>query len=74
MHAIVCVTVKVSRVILRKYNDGKMDEFKDSNDFQNFVCISNRLVVERLQLYCELLENITLCVSFNLTFRRKKTC
>ena len=52
----------------------KWTNLKAATDFQNFVCISNRLVVERLQLYCELLENITFCVSFNLTFREKKTC
>ena len=49
----------------------KWTNLKAATDFQNFVCISNRLVVERLQLYCELLENITFCVSFNLTFRQK---
>ena len=51
----------------------KWTNLKAATDIQNFVCISNRLVVERLQLYCELLENITFCVSFNLTFS-KKTC
>ena len=52
---------------------GKWTNLKAATDFQNFKCISNRLVVERLQLYIELLENITFCVSFNLTFRNK-TC
>ena len=37
----------------------KFTNLKAPTDFKNCVCISNRLVVERLQLYCELLENIT---------------
>ena len=49
----------------------KWTNLKAATAFQNFVCISNRLVVERLQLNCELLENITFFVSFNLTFRGK---
>ena len=51
----------------------KWTNSKAATDFQNCMCISNRLVVERLQLYSELLENITFCASFNLTFK-KKTC
>ena len=71
MRAIVCVTVKFSRVFLHEYNDGKWKNFKDATAFQIFVCISNRLVLrkKKTQLYCELLENITFCVSFTLTFR-----
>ena len=52
----------------------KWTNLKAATDIQNFVCISNRLVVERLQLYCELLENITFCVSFKLTLSKIKTC
>ena len=52
----------------------KWTNLKAATAFQKCVCISNRLVVERFHLYCELLENITFCVSFNLTFRKKKSC
>ena len=48
----------------------KWKSLKAATAFQIFACISNRLVLrKKSQLYCELLENITFCVSFNLTFR-----
>ena len=70
MRAIVCVTVKFSRVFLHEYNDGKMEEFKGCNRFPDFFVYFKQISVEKKsQLYCELLENIMFCVSFNLTFR-----
>ena len=70
MRAIVRVTVKFSRVFLHEYSDGKMEEFKGCNRFPDFCVYFKQISVEKKsQLYCELLENITFCVSFNLTFR-----
>ena len=70
MCVIVCVTVNFSRVFLHEYNDGKMEEFKGCNRFPDFCVYFKQISFEKQsQLYCELLENITFCVSFNLTFR-----
>ena len=43
----------------------KRKNLKAATAFQIFVCS----VEKKSQLYCELLENITFCVSFNLTLR-----
>ena len=68
MRSIVCVTVKFSRVFLHEYNDGKMEEFKGCNRFPDLCVYFKQISVEKKsQFYRELLENITFCVSFNLT-------
>ena len=70
MHAIVCVTVKLSRVFLHYNNDGKIEEFIGCYRFPDLYVYFKQISVEKKsQLYCELLDNITFCASFNLTLR-----
>ena len=46
MRAIVCVTVKFSRVFLLEYNDGKMEEFKGCNRFPDLCVYFKQISVE----------------------------
>ena len=47
MRAIVCVTVKFSRVFLLEYNDGKMEEFKGCNRFPDLCVYFKQISVEK---------------------------
>ena len=69
-----CMRVSVLQSNFRGYScintmTEKWKNLKAATAFRFCVCFKQINVEKKSQLYCELLENITFCISFNLTFR-----